>query len=199
MKDMNSNLQEDEHKGDYEEIQEYFKSKEKLFLLNNAVNIKKNSEIRQILEVNTAYKDKLELMIPNLFNYEEHKHNSNMTALDVLKIRRQLNISQQKLADLIGVDRRTVINYEHGSKIPESKIKLLEMILVQKNSNSEQKTKFQNNADNDHILIKEIDYMKEHIITLKELISEKNKLSELYKSENQLLKDVISLQKIKNT
>lgn len=44
-----------------------------------------------------------------------------MKEIDVFKIRKSLKLTQQEFADRIGVDRRTIINYEQGGKIPKSK------------------------------------------------------------------------------
>ena len=40
-----------------------------------------------------------------------------MHRLDVIEIRKNLGMTQNEFGLLIGVDRRTVINYEQGKKI----------------------------------------------------------------------------------
>jgi len=55
-----------------------------------------------------------------------------MNSIDIIKIREELGLSQIKLAEIIGVDRRTVINWEQRRKIPESKTKLLALLLQAK-------------------------------------------------------------------
>lgn len=49
-------------------------------------------------------------------------------SIDIKKIRKNLGLTQEELANKLGVDRRTVINYEKGTLIPESKVKLLHFI-----------------------------------------------------------------------
>lgn len=52
-----------------------------------------------------------------------------MNNLDVKSIREKLNLTQEELAQKIGVSRNTIINYEKGGVIPESKRKLLNSLL----------------------------------------------------------------------
>lgn len=125
-----------------------------------------------------------------------------MKGLDVAKIRADMGLTQQEFGELIGVDRRTVINYEQGKVIPISKVKLLELLMSNgavstsgnnKSQNTQSKS-VSNNLDLD-ILEREIIDLKDHIKTLKELVDEKNKLADMYKRENSfLLEKVESLQ-----
>ncbi|RBN50146.1 helix-turn-helix domain-containing protein [Flavobacterium psychrolimnae] len=121
-----------------------------------------------------------------------------MNDLDIIKIRRDLGKTQQEFAEFLGVDRRTVINYEQGNKIPASKIKLLGTLLsnnkvytneVNKNRIS---GKIETVAETTESLNREILDLKDHIKTLKDLIEEKNKTAEMYINENKLLKESIS-------
>lgn len=48
-----------------------------------------------------------------------------MKDLDVKKIRERLGLTQDELAKQIGVSRNTIINYEKGGVIPESKRTIL--------------------------------------------------------------------------
>lgn len=48
-----------------------------------------------------------------------------MKDLDIKKIREKLGISQEKLAEMVGVHARTVQNWERGTKIPSSKHAIL--------------------------------------------------------------------------
>lgn len=57
-----------------------------------------------------------------------------MNSLDIKKNRKNLNLTQQELADLLGVSKNTVVNYEKGGKIPDSKIPLLNKILSNQNN-----------------------------------------------------------------
>lgn len=51
-----------------------------------------------------------------------------MMTIDVKKLRKELGMTQEALAKELGVDRRTIINYEKGEPIPESKVKLLHFV-----------------------------------------------------------------------
>ena len=44
-----------------------------------------------------------------------------MTGLEVKELRKKLGLTQVQLAELIGVDSKTVQNWEYGRKIPNSK------------------------------------------------------------------------------
>jgi len=57
-----------------------------------------------------------------------------MSNLDIIKVREELGLSHRELAEQLGVDRRTIVNYEQGRLIPGSKIKLLQMLLQEKRS-----------------------------------------------------------------
>lgn len=48
---------------------------------------------------------------------------------DVTTLRDNLGLTQEELAKKIGVSRNTIINYEKGGVIPESKIQLLQSLL----------------------------------------------------------------------
>jgi len=53
-----------------------------------------------------------------------------MSNLDLKKRRKELGMTQEQLAKELGVNRRRIINYENGEVIPESKEKLLHIILA---------------------------------------------------------------------
>lgn len=53
-----------------------------------------------------------------------------MNSEDIKVARKRLGLSQQDLAEKIGVSKNTVYNYEQGKKIPESKITILRDILL---------------------------------------------------------------------
>jgi DNA-binding XRE family transcriptional regulator len=55
-----------------------------------------------------------------------------MNADEIKEKRKMLKMTQDDLAKELGVDRRTVINYEKGEIIPESKVKLLDMVFKSK-------------------------------------------------------------------
>lgn len=49
-----------------------------------------------------------------------------MTDKDVIRIRKELDLTQEKFAELVGLDRKTICIYESGKRsIPKSKQKLL--------------------------------------------------------------------------
>lgn len=52
-----------------------------------------------------------------------------MNALELKNKRKESKLTQDQLAELLGVDRRTIINYEKGETIPPSKVKLIDMVL----------------------------------------------------------------------
>jgi len=53
-----------------------------------------------------------------------------MNDLDVKNIRNKLCISQEKLAEMVGVSPRTIQNWESGSKIPTSKHAILRSLIL---------------------------------------------------------------------
>ena len=53
-----------------------------------------------------------------------------MNKLDVLDIRNKLGLNQEDFGKLIGVSKNTVYNYENGTKIPISKIPILQQYLT---------------------------------------------------------------------
>lgn len=52
-----------------------------------------------------------------------------MDALEIKQRREQLGLTQKELAELIGVSRETIINYEKGKPIPKSKSEILHKVL----------------------------------------------------------------------
>lgn len=122
------------------------------------------------------------------------------TGIDIQKIRTNLQMTQIEFAELIGVDRRTIINYEQGKKIPATKVKLLQLMLENgamksipdKNQRMALKAILPIESEID-ILKGDIVDLKDHIKTLKEFIEEKNKLADIYRNENLLLKEKIMM------
>ncbi len=53
-----------------------------------------------------------------------------MNDLDIKKIRKKLGISQEQLAEMVGVHPRTVQNWESGSTIPKSKHAILRDLVL---------------------------------------------------------------------
>ncbi|MFT5669147.1 MAG: DNA-binding XRE family transcriptional regulator, partial [Vicingaceae bacterium] len=117
------------------------------------------------------------------------------TGIDIQKIRTNLQMTQIEFAELIGVDRRTIINYEQGKKIPATKVKLLQLMLENgamksiPDKNQRMALKAIRPIENEVDILKgDIVDLKDHIKTLKEFIEEKNKLADIYRSDNLLLK-----------
>lgn len=117
-----------------------------------------------------------------------------MTDLEIIKIRKNLGKTQLEFAEYLGVDRRTVINYEQGKKIPASRIKLLKGLLSDDGENLydlknyKLPKKVEIGIETNESLHREILDLKDHIKTLKDFLEEKNKLAEMYMNENKLLK-----------
>jgi DNA-binding transcriptional regulator YiaG len=149
-------------------------------------------------EFNTV--SKVTLTEPDLFNnvnlIEEKQKPIIMNALDVKKIREELYLTQQKFAKEIGVDRRTVANWEQGKLIPESKIKLLKLISLGNSAEMVSSSPIEKNEVRnqtiDH-LNREIMELNDHIKTLKESILDKNSIVDMYKNENILLKEKLAI------
>lgn len=52
-----------------------------------------------------------------------------MDGIEIKKRRKSLGLTQEKLAKMIGVSKKTIVNYEGGSIIPESKKDILLVVL----------------------------------------------------------------------
>lgn len=52
-----------------------------------------------------------------------------MSDIDIKKIRKELGLTQVELAKRLGVDTKTVQNWEYGSNIPKSKHAILRVLL----------------------------------------------------------------------
>jgi len=111
-----------------------------------------------------------------------------MNGLDIIKIREEFGFTPTQFAKFIGIDRRTVVNWENGRLIPESKVLLIEMLLEKKRNNKKNPI-LEENPEKKLELIREISELKDHIKTLKSLVEEKTIVLELYRNENSKLKD----------
>lgn len=56
-----------------------------------------------------------------------------MNGLQIIQLREKFNLTQKKLADIIGVTSRTVAGWENGALIPPAMNLLLEMISDESN------------------------------------------------------------------
>ena len=57
-----------------------------------------------------------------------------MEAKDIIEIRKKLKLSQEGFAEQIGVSKNTVYNWENGSKIPDSRAKMLRSFIYKENA-----------------------------------------------------------------
>jgi len=64
-----------------------------------------------------------------------------MTGGELKNKREALGLSQKELAGLLGVGKNTIYNYESGTKIPDSRIPILEKVL-----NKEKEAPIENKA-----------------------------------------------------
>jgi len=125
-----------------------------------------------------------------------------MDSVEIKNLRKELGMTLVEFSELLGVTKRTVINYEQGKVIPASKNKLLQFIRDTKNAKKEtpKVLDVKNNLDDENTnkdsLSIEV-YLKNHISTLKELILEKTNLLEIYKAENIRLKEELEPYKSK--
>lgn len=150
-------------------------------------------------EIQEFFRSKAKLFVPDLFSNKNNiLKNIDMNNIDVIKLRAMLGLTQQKFAERIGVNRRTVVNWEGGSKIPDSKIKLFESLLEEERSvsmaipNSEKNENITDSKSLD-ILNREILVLQDHIETLKGFLEEKNKTAEFLKNENTRLNEKLAL------
>jgi transcriptional regulator with XRE-family HTH domain len=123
-----------------------------------------------------------------------------MNKLEILKIRKDMGLTQIEFADLIGVDRRTIIHYEQGRTIPTSKIKLLELLASnglinlskEKRDLLPVKEKATILSESSESVIERIKSLNDYIDTLKDFLNEKTKVADLYENENKMLRDKIA-------
>jgi DNA-binding XRE family transcriptional regulator len=120
-----------------------------------------------------------------------------MKGIDILKMRQNLDMTQEEFGKLLGVTRKTIINWEQGGGITATTIARIERMLAEGigdkpiNKISLIPRKSEVNVETYENLRQEILDLKDHIKTLKELIDEKNKIAEMHKIENSSLKQRI--------
>jgi transcriptional regulator with XRE-family HTH domain len=56
-----------------------------------------------------------------------------MNAIEIKEKRKELGLTQKKLAELVGVSTQTINGYENGKEIPTTKFQILDNILNKKN------------------------------------------------------------------
>lgn len=94
-----------------------------------------------------------------------------MNDSDVKKIREQLNVSQERLAEMLGVHPRTVQNWESGTTIPKAKHAILRELVLksQKYAGGEE----QSNINGDNINGNNVTVNKTDTERLMELLASK--------------------------
>lgn len=95
-----------------------------------------------------------------------------MNDLDIKKIREKLGISQEQLAEMVGVHPRTVQNWESGSTIPKSKHAILRDLVLKPQryaGGGEQKNVNGNNINGNNVTVNPADMDKLlEILSMKE-------------------------------
>lgn len=96
-----------------------------------------------------------------------------MNDLDIKKIRESLGLSQEQLAEMVGVHPRTVQNWESGSKIPKSKHGILRNLVLKPQryaGGGEQNNVHGNNINGNNVTVNQPDTMDEllKILQMKE-------------------------------
>ncbi len=78
-----------------------------------------------------------------------------MNDLDIRKIREKLGVSQEALAEMIGVHPRTVQNWESGTTIPKSKHAILRELVIkpQQYAGGEQSNVNGNNINGNNVTV----------------------------------------------
>lgn len=114
-----------------------------------------------------------------------------MNDIDIKEIRLKLGVSQEKLAEMLGVHHRTIQNWESGSKIPKSKHEILRsLILTISNSGNTKEPQHIGEVKNSTIVggnvngngnkithyASEYDACKKEVEYLKAMIAEKDKI-----------------------
>lgn len=71
-----------------------------------------------------------------------------MNEFNIKKIREELNVSQEKLAEMLGVHPRTVQNWESGTTIPKAKHTILREIVLKQQKYTGGAEQSNSNGDN---------------------------------------------------
>lgn len=121
-----------------------------------------------------------------------------MNAKEIKEIRKSLNLSQEEFAKLIGVSKNTVYNYENGSKIPESKITILNKIKTKEHISANEPTAtYETGHDKKiHIAEEKIKFLEEKL-TLNKNFTE-GEIQEIKGILEQLYREIRILKTAKN-
>ena len=96
-----------------------------------------------------------------------------MNDLDVKKIREKLGLSQESLAEMVGVHPRTIQNWESGSTIPKSKHAILRDLMIKPQryaGGGEQNNIHGNNINGNNVTVNQPDTMDKllELLSMKE-------------------------------
>lgn len=117
-----------------------------------------------------------------------------MNNLEIKKQRKLLSLTQQELADLIGVSKNTIVNYEKGLKIPDSKIPILTKALYTNvNIENQNQINIVNEPQSEYVNLSGYD---KKIEDLKKIIEEKKINLEILPSNHPERKQVLEIIKI---
>lgn len=103
-----------------------------------------------------------------------------MNSIELKKLRKEKGLTQEQLAKIIGVSTKTIVNYEKGTVIPNSKREILHNTLIMNNSLSE------NSFKNDHLPTNELKEINpsHSVIELIEELNERKRIIELLYKNN---------------
>lgn len=116
-----------------------------------------------------------------------------MNDIDVKKIREKLGISQEVLAEMVGVHPRTIQNWESGSKIPNSKHAILRDLILkpQRYAGGEQQNINGDNINGNNVTVHKTDTDK----LLEILASKEQSLAKAQEHIDKLLEIIGNLTK----
>lgn len=116
-----------------------------------------------------------------------------MNDIDVKKIREKLGISQEALAEMLGVHPRTIQNWESGSKIPNSKHAILRDLILkpQRYAGGEQQNINGDNINGNNVTVHKTDTDK----LLEILASKEQSLAKAQEHIDKLLEIIGNLTK----
>ena len=116
-----------------------------------------------------------------------------MNDIDVKKIREKLGVSQEVLAEMVGVHPRTIQNWESGSKIPNSKHAILRDLILkpQRYAGGEQQNINGDNINGNNVTVHKTDTDK----LLEILASKEQSLAKAQEHIDKLLEIIGNLTK----
>lgn len=116
-----------------------------------------------------------------------------MNDIDIKKIREKLGISQEALAEMLGVHPRTIQNWESGSKIPNSKHAILRDLILkpQRYAGGEQQNINGDNINGNNVTVHKTDTDK----LLEILASKEQSLAKAQEHIDKLLEIIGNLTK----